>query len=316
MTGVLGGSITLWSERGGWCVSKYRCYFVAVVDGAGGEVLRDGLTGDAVVIASDRQERPNRPTEGCPFCVGGLEAPEPYETRWFPNRWPTLPDDRGEVHLFSSDHDATLATLGPTGVRKVVDLWADRSAALGARQDVAYVLLFENSGAEVGATIRHPHGQAFAYRAVPDVPARELAASTCVLCEPPPGELVVSTFGEWVVWVPAAATSPFELRLAPRTHLPDLQHLDEQGRDGLASALSDAAARLDRLFDAPMPRMSWAHQRPTDGGDWPSAHLHLHIHPFLRAPSTPRYVAAGELGSGIFVNPVSPAVAASRLRSC
>jgi hypothetical protein len=33
-----------------------------VFDGAGGEVLRDALTGDAVVIASHRQERPKPPT--------------------------------------------------------------------------------------------------------------------------------------------------------------------------------------------------------------------------------------------------------------
>jgi UDPglucose--hexose-1-phosphate uridylyltransferase len=287
-----------------------------VINGPGDGVLRDALTGDAVVIVSDRQARPNQPADGCPFCVGGLEAPEPYETRWFPNRWPTFPDGRAEVHLFSPDHDATLATLGPSGARKVVDLWAERSAALGARDDVAYVLLFENAGSEVGATIAHPHGQAFAYREIPDAPARELAASTCVLCELPPAELIVSKHGEWIAWVPAAATSPFELRLAPRTHLADLRSLDDDGRDGLASVLSDAVARLDRLFDAPMPRMSWVHQRPSDGGDWPDAHLHMHIHPFLRAPYTPRHVAAGELGSGIFVNPVSPTHAADLLRSC
>jgi UDPglucose--hexose-1-phosphate uridylyltransferase len=160
------------------------------------EVLRDALSGDAVVIASQRQERPNRPTGGCPFCVGGLEAPGPYETRWFPNRWPTFPDGRGEVHLFSPDHHATLATLRPAGVRKVVDLWADRTTALGARDDVAYVLLFENAGAEVGATIAHPHGQAFAFSEVPDAPARELANRRCALCEPPPAELVVTSHPE------------------------------------------------------------------------------------------------------------------------
>src|SRR5205823_890912 len=102
------------------------------------------------------------------------------------------------------DHDATLATLGPAGVRRVVDLWAARTTALAARDDVAYVLLFENSGAEVGATIAHPHGQAFAYTSVPDAPARELATGTCALCDEPPADLVVATAGDWRAWVPAA----------------------------------------------------------------------------------------------------------------
>ncbi len=57
---------------------------------------RDALTGTTVVINTNRQRRPNLPSTGCPFCPGGLEAPEPYVTRWFKNRWPALPDGRAE----------------------------------------------------------------------------------------------------------------------------------------------------------------------------------------------------------------------------
>ncbi len=60
--------------------------------------------------------------------------------------------------------------------------------------------------------------------------------------------------------------------------------------------------------------MWWWHQRPTDGRDWPGAHLHAHIAPLLRSPGTPRFVAAGELGSGVFFNPVAPTDAAAALR--
>jgi UDPglucose--hexose-1-phosphate uridylyltransferase len=63
-----------------------------------------------------------------------------------------------------------------------------------------------------------------------------------------------------------------------------------------------------------MPYMLWLHQRPTDGGPWPTAHLHAHLAPLLRAPGTPRFVAAGELGSGVLFNPVEPQVAANALR--
>src|SRR5262249_34964587 len=55
-----------------------------------GELRRDALTGEWVNIVGHRQARPNLPADSCPFCVGGLEAPEPYVVRWFPNRWPAL----------------------------------------------------------------------------------------------------------------------------------------------------------------------------------------------------------------------------------
>jgi UDPglucose--hexose-1-phosphate uridylyltransferase len=63
-----------------------------------------------------------------------------------------------------------------------------------------------------------------------------------------------------------------------------------------------------------MPYMLWIHQRPTDGGDWPEARVLLTIAPQLRAPGTPRFVAAAELGGGILFNPVDPADAARSLR--
>ena len=47
------------------------------------------------------------------------------------------------------------------------------------------------------------------------------------------------------------------------------------------------------------PYMLWIHQRPFDGGDWPGARLHVEIVTPWRAPGVPRYVAAGELGSGV-----------------
>jgi UDPglucose--hexose-1-phosphate uridylyltransferase len=102
--------------------------------------------------------------------------------------------------------------------------------------------------------------------------------------------------------------------MAPHRHRPDLPALDDGARDGLAATLVDGLGRLDRLFDEPMPYMLWLHQRPCDGGDWPTAHLHVHVAPLHRSSGTQRFVAAGELGSGIFFNPVDPEEAAAALR--
>ncbi len=281
------------------------------------EARVDPLTGATTVIVGSRQGRPNLPAAGCPFCPGGLEAPEPYDTSWFVNRWPAMPADRCEMVLYTPEHDATFWSLGVDGARPVVDLWADRTAALGARPDIAYVLVFENRGPEVGATIAHPHGQIYAFDVVPDVPGRELERAAelgCRLCAEQPGARLVARIGGWRAWVPYASSYPYGLVLAPEEHLPDLPVLDDPGRTGLAALLVDVLARLDRLFDAPLPYMLWIHQRPTDGGSWPQAHLHLELVSPYRAAGVQRFVAAGELGSGMFFNPVVPEEAAGRLR--
>ena len=54
------------------------------------DIRTDTYLGTVVHVVADRQNRPNLPIAGCPFCVGGLEAPEQYSVRSFPNRWPAL----------------------------------------------------------------------------------------------------------------------------------------------------------------------------------------------------------------------------------
>jgi UDPglucose--hexose-1-phosphate uridylyltransferase len=279
----------------------------------------DALTGNIVIINANRQKRPNLPSTGCPFCPGGAEAPEPYETRWFKNRWPQLPDGKAEVVLYSPIHDASFASLGVTGVKRVIELWNDRYAELGARSDVAYVLEFENRGREVGATIQHPHGQIYAYDDVPPFPLAELQQSTCALCDEfasggPGEEFLIAQHGDWVAWIPPAAIWPYELRIAPRAHVADIPSA-RLSWDDFAAVLVDALSRLDRLYDAPMPYMLWIHQKPTDGQAWPMAHLHVHVTPLFRAPGVQRYVAGAEQGGGIYLNPVPPEIAAENLRN-
>jgi UDPglucose--hexose-1-phosphate uridylyltransferase len=284
---------------------------------------RDPLTGDLAVVVAGRQSRPNLPDDGCPFCPGGREAPEDYDVHWFPNRWPPLADERAEIVLYTSDHDATFWSLGTDGARQVVDLWAERTSALGARPDVAYVLVFENRGPSVGATIAHPHGQIYAFDAVPPRAAAELnagadadAALGAAASGSGSSDRLVAASGGWRAWVPAAATWPYELVLAPVDHVADLPSLDESGRQGLATVLVEVLERLDRLFDEPMPYMMWFHQQPFDGSaTGPSRpRLHAHVVPQWRAAGVPRYVAAAELGAEVFFNPVDPVDAAAELR--
>ena len=223
-----------------------------------------------------------------------------------------MDDERCEVVLYTPDHDATLWSLGPVGVRKVVDLWAERTAALGARPDVAYVLVFENRGAEVGATIPHPHGQIYAYDEVPPRPARLFAAGWRP--DPDPGARAVAAAGRWRAWVPWAPVFPVAVTLAPDEPLADLPGCGDAARDELADLLVDVLARLDRLYGQPMPYMLWFNQRPCDGSA-DDARLSLEVVSPWRAAGVARYIAAAEVAAEEYFNPVVPEELAARLRA-
>jgi UDPglucose--hexose-1-phosphate uridylyltransferase len=276
----------------------------------------DPLSGTPARIVPSRQRRPNLPDGSCPFCPGGLEAPGAYDVLAFPNRWPPMDGGRAEIILYSPEHDADLGRLDIVQGRRLIDLWADRSAAFGARADVTYVLIFENRGAEAGATIAHPHGQLYAFDSIPPAAEHELANPLAAGTFDAAGhaDRMVLSSPHWSSWIPHAAGWPYELLVAPSRDVADLPSLTPDERDGLATTLSELVRRLDALFDAPMPYMLWIHQRPFDGGEWPGARVHGHIAPMHRSAGTKRFMAAGELGSGVLFNPVDPAIAAATLR--
>jgi len=277
------------------------------------ELRRDPTIGTVVHVVGTRQERPNLPPSGCPFCVGGLEAPEPYEVRWFTNRWPAMEGHRCEVVLYTPEHDASFSSLGADGVGKVIDLWADRTAELGAREDVDYVLVFENRGAEVGATIAHPHGQIYAYDHVPSRQRRRLDAGWRP--DPAPGDRLVNQIDGWTTYVPFAPTFPVSLEIAPRHHVRDLPSMSRDDREGLAEVLVDVFTRLDRMYERPLPYMMWLNQRPTmTAGTDDDAWFGIELVSPWRSDGVQRFIAAAEVASEEYFNPVIPEAVAARLR--
>ena len=277
------------------------------------DIRTDTYLGTVVHVVADRQNRPNLPIAGCPFCVGGLEAPEKYSVRSFPNRWPALEEGYCEVVLYSPNHEATFGTLTTDEALSVVNLWAQRTQALREMPNGEYVIVFENRGAEIGATISHPHGQIYAFDHVPPRPARMIAAGW----EPvvASAEHVILEVDGWRVFSEYAAVYPVSIRIAPIHRIADLADMNAVDRAVLAATLVRVFAALDSLFDAPLPYMMWINQAPRTRDDWPDAWFNIEIVSPWRAQGLPRFIAGVEVASGEFFNPVDPADVAARLRA-
>ena len=277
------------------------------------DIRTDTYLGTVVHVVAARQNRPNLPIAGCPFCLGGLEAPEQYSVRSFPNRWPALEEGYCEVVLYSPDHEATFGTLTTDEALSVVNLWAERTQALREKPNGEYVIVFENRGAEIGATISHPHGQIYAFDHVPPRPARMIAAGW----EPAvaSAEHLILEVDGWRVFSEYAAVYPVSIRIAPIHRIADLADMNAVDRTVLAATLVRVFAALDALFDAPLPYMMWINQAARTHDDWPDAWFNIEIVSPWRAQGLPRFIAGVEVASGEFFNPVDPADVAARLRT-
>ena len=272
----------------------------------------DPFTETSVHIVADRQNRPNLPSTGCPFCVGGLEAPESYSVRTFPNRWPALDADYCEVVLYSPEHEARLSTLSNENIVELVNMWAERTTALQAMPKGECVVIFENNGAEIGATIPHPHGQIYAFDHVPQRIAHQVKNNW--IPDESPGDRLILEQDGWRVWAEYAAVHPVTIRIAPTSRVTDLPSLDANQRRALAPILSRVFAALDNLFDDLPPYMMWWNQAPRSRSEWPEAWLNMEIISPWRANGVPRYIAGVEVATGEYFNPVDPADVARRMR--
>ena len=94
----------------------------------------------------------------------------------------------------------------------------------------------------------------------------------------------------------------------------DLPSMGAPDRTRLAELLVDVLARLDRYFDMPLPYMMWLNQRPTVEDGYDDAWFNIEIVSPWRRPGVPRFIAAAEVASEEFFNPLIPEDVAQRLR--
>jgi UDPglucose--hexose-1-phosphate uridylyltransferase len=294
------------------------------------ELRFNELRGEQVVYAIHRQDRTFLPQrESCPLCPtrpGGppTEIPLPtFEIAVFENRFPAFEAPRGaaEVVVYTDDHDASFGSLSAQRAEDLMWVWRHRYRELGARQDVAYVFIFENRGVEVGVTLHHPHGQIYAFPFLPPVPALEIAADerlgACALCalmseELRDGQRIVDQNDAVLSYVPYAARWPYEVHVALREHRPSLLECEPAELQLLAAALQRLARGYDALFARPFPYMMVVHQAPTDGAA--RGHLHVELYTPLRTASKLKYLAGSEQGAGTFICDTLPEESAAALR--
>jgi UDPglucose--hexose-1-phosphate uridylyltransferase len=315
---------------------------------------RDELTASWIAVSPARNVRPHSsapsgggtlpgsPAEhfGCPLCPGGPEIAFSYEAAVFENRFPSFvadpppvpdPDDPRyapsvgacEVVMFTERHEGNFATLTPAETARVIAVWTDRTRELWANSRHAFVMAFENRGAEVGATLSHPHGQIYAFGHLPPIIRQRVVAleehraahgaclSCAVVAEQRASTRVLAPSEHWAIGVPFAPRWPFEVHVrAVRHGLRRLADLQPDEARSLADALRGVVARYNALFGFELPYMLVVHEAPAGADDW---HLAVEFYPPNRSERLTKIRASVETATALFINDTLPELSAERL---
>ncbi|MGE0449977.1 MAG: DUF4931 domain-containing protein [Vicinamibacterales bacterium] len=225
-----------------------------------------------------------------------------------------------EVIIETSDHGASLATMGEEAIARV--LWAcqQRIRVLKSDPRLRHVLLFKNHGAAAGATLEHPHAQLIALPLVPDLVREEIegarshhaATGRCLFCDIVARERasairLVHEDAEAVALMPYAARFPFETWLLPRIHGARFEDASSSVLAGVAASLRVVLRRMDAALARPAFNLV-LHSAPFGEPVDQLYHWHVEVLPKLTR------TAGFEWGTGCAINPTPPEEAAEVLR--
>lgn len=247
-----------------------------------------------------------------------------------------------EIIIESPRHLTSVAQLSDGHFADVIDVYRQRLTELRRGGQFSDAVLFKNSGAGGGATLAHLHSQLVALRHVGGESIGRLAAvgegisvqhsrepifadrtptfreltqqfGICPLCiatkdqSSGHGHSFVLRSENFTVFCPFASRFAYEMWVVPREHMPRFEDTKPEILPELARLLRAVLVKLEATVKSSAYNYI-IHTAPFDTAGANHYHWHIEILPRLSN------LAGFELGTGCFINTVSPERAAAALR--
>ena len=290
----------------------------------------------------------------CPFCPGNerLTPPEIYAVRppasqpngpgWqlrvVPNKFPALRIEgelgrRGlglfdlsngvgahEVIIETPDHQKQMADLSLQELELTLAAFKARSLDLRGDHRLKYTLIFKNFGLSAGASLEHAHSQLIALPIVPKRVSEELKGAEryfefrerCPFCDMIQQELhdderLLGENKGFLAFCPFVSSFPFEIWILPKAHGSDFAQIAPEPMRDLVRLLKEVLVRMRSVLSDPSYNFI-VHTAPIEPREREEYHWHLELIPKLTK------VAGFEWGTGFYINPTPPELAAKVLR--
>ncbi len=232
-----------------------------------------------------------------------------------------------EIIIETPEHGLRLEELPEGRVERVLAVYRDRMLDLERDERLRYVLIVKNEGYTAGAALDHGHSQLIATPIIPKLVKEKLDGAKsyfdykerCIFCDMVRQELaesvrVVEETRHFAVFTPFAPRFPFEVWIYPKRHACAYPDITVEELADLGRVLRSTLRRIGTVLDQPPYNFMvyTAPNRIPRHGHWHTLqadfHWHVEVQPRLMQS------AGFERGSGFYINPTPPEMAAQYLR--
>lgn len=326
------------------------------------EFRKDLVSGEWVLFATNRTKRPDpdgsetkekfyRPKDGCPFEDPVKFGNEPiwswpegsdWKIMVVKNKYPAVQagvcGPGGQVGPFAvhgavgahdvfifRDHDKRLADFLPEEMTATIEVYKKRHQEISALSDCTqYVLLFNNSGQEAGASLFHPHTQIMSLPIVPPDISHSLVGARrfyeknkkkvyglMTEWETAQKKRIVHENKSFVAFCPFVSHSPYEVRIFPKNGEADFRQITAEAEKDLAETMLAVLKKIKFALNDPDYNF-FIHTAPVrsflgDTGEFYTWHVEI-------LPRLSTAMGAFEVGTRVNINIVDPDEAAEELR--
>jgi UDPglucose--hexose-1-phosphate uridylyltransferase len=263
-----------------------------------------------------------------------------WQVRVVPNKFPALQiegelDRRGlgiydlsngvgahELIVETPYHEKDLSDLTVQELTSVIHFYCQRTLDLERDRRFKYIMIFKNYGASAGASLEHPHTQIIALPMVPKNVKEEIIGAQnyfeyrerCIFCDMIRQELqekerIIMENKNFFAFCPFVSRFPFEIWIMPKKHTGFFNQTSYEEIPDLASVLKGVVGKVKKVFGETAYNFI-IHTSPinSEGNGVDSYHWHLEFLPKLTR------VAGFEWGTGFYIVPTPPEIAAKFLR--
>ncbi len=225
-----------------------------------------------------------------------------------------------EIIIESPFHDKTLATMSIDEIYHI--FWTYKQRVLTLKEDKRFrqIVIICNHGYGAGGQLKHPHSQLLATPIVPKSIMEEIEGvleyyaykERCIFCdivreERRLKERLIVDDPSFIAIAPFASRVPFEICILPAEHVSSFENIQEEEALDVAKVVKETFMRMEKIL-GDCPYNLFIHSSPFNKYHVSEYHWHIEIMPRLTK------LAGFEWGTGFYINPTPPEMAAEQLR--